>query len=83
MPRNPEHRRVTVSADGPGPLLMEGPVDVVLEDGTVVSSERFTVAICTCHRSGSYPWCDTSHRLRARVVRNDDGRPTRAGPGTA
>ncbi|MFE6287114.1 CDGSH iron-sulfur domain-containing protein [Streptomyces sp. NPDC057877] len=48
-----------------GPLLVEGPVEVELEDGTVVSSDRFRVALCTCRRSRRYPWCDTSHRDRA------------------
>ncbi|MER5772085.1 CDGSH iron-sulfur domain-containing protein [Streptomyces sp. NPDC001985] len=59
-----EVRRISVR-DG-GPLLVEGPVEVVLEDGTTVSSDRFCVALCTCRRSRSYPWCDTSHRRRTR-----------------
>ncbi|MGW6484595.1 CDGSH iron-sulfur domain-containing protein [Streptomyces sp. NPDC055059] len=29
-------------------------------------SHRFTVAICTCRRSRTYPWCDTSHRGRTK-----------------
>ncbi|MFF8629076.1 CDGSH iron-sulfur domain-containing protein [Streptomyces werraensis] len=48
-----------------GPMLVEGPVEVELEDGSVVSSDRFQVALCTCRRSRRYPWCDTSHRDRA------------------
>ncbi|MFF5468436.1 CDGSH iron-sulfur domain-containing protein [Streptomyces achromogenes] len=56
-------RRVTVQRRGP--LLMEGPVEVELEDGTTVRSDRFRVALCTCRRSRRYPWCDTSHRRRA------------------
>ncbi|AXL93055.1 iron-binding protein [Streptomyces sp. CB09001] len=44
---------------------MEGPVEVELEDGTTVSSDRFRVALCTCRRSRRYPWCDTSHRARS------------------
>ncbi|AKH85700.1 zinc finger CDGSH-type domain-containing protein [Streptomyces sp. CNQ-509] len=47
-----------------GPLLIEGPVEVMLDDGTVADSDRFTVAVCTCRRSRTYPWCDTSHRRR-------------------
>ncbi|MBL1104034.1 CDGSH iron-sulfur domain-containing protein [Streptomyces sp. 5-8] len=47
-----------------GPLLVEGPVEVELEDGTTVSSDRFRVALCTCRRSRRYPWCDTSHRRK-------------------
>ncbi|MER7982862.1 CDGSH iron-sulfur domain-containing protein [Streptomyces sp. NPDC095817] len=55
-------RRVRIEAGGP--LLVEGPVEIALEDGTVARSERFMVAVCTCRRSRSYPWCDTSHRAR-------------------
>ncbi|MET7604311.1 CDGSH iron-sulfur domain-containing protein [Streptomyces avermitilis] len=65
MPNTPERpRRVTVDRDGP--LLVEGPVEVVCEDGTIVTSRRFKVAICTCRRSRAYPWCDTSHRRRVK-----------------
>ncbi|MGI5430550.1 CDGSH iron-sulfur domain-containing protein [Streptomyces sp. CA-179760] len=68
MPNSPSDRsapprRVTVQRKGP--LLMEGPVEVELEDGSVVRSDRFRVALCTCRRSRRYPWCDTSHRDRA------------------
>jgi CDGSH-type Zn-finger protein len=52
--------------DPEGPILIEGPVEVVLDDGRTVVSDRFVVALCTCRRSGIYPWCDTSHRRRAR-----------------
>ncbi|MFG3248590.1 CDGSH iron-sulfur domain-containing protein [Streptomyces sp. NPDC048187] len=56
-------RRIKVQRRGP--LLVEGPVEVELEDGTTVSSDRFRVALCTCRRSRRYPWCDTSHRARS------------------
>jgi hypothetical protein len=56
-------RQVTMRRQGP--LLMEGPVEIELEDGTTVFSDRFRVALCTCRRSRRYPWCDTSHRRRA------------------
>ncbi|MFI6642418.1 CDGSH iron-sulfur domain-containing protein [Streptomyces sp. NPDC050504] len=63
MPNSAERpRRITVDRDGP--LLIEGPVEVVDADGTVHTSRRFTVAVCTCRRSRTYPWCDTSHRRR-------------------
>lgn len=55
-------RRVTPVPGGP--VLVEGPVDVQLPDGTLVRSERPVVAICTCKRSRRQPWCDTSHRDR-------------------
>ncbi|WP_433471758.1 CDGSH iron-sulfur domain-containing protein [Spirillospora sp. CA-142024] len=47
-----------------GPVLVEGPVEVVLEDGATVVSDRWLVALCACRRSRSYPFCDTSHRRR-------------------
>ncbi|MCP9947691.1 CDGSH iron-sulfur domain-containing protein [Actinomadura madurae] len=49
-----------------GPVLVEGPVEVVLEDGTTVVSDRWLVALCACRRSRAYPFCDTSHRRRRR-----------------
>jgi CDGSH-type Zn-finger protein len=57
-------RRVNVDRDGP--ILIEGPVEIVAADGSVASSDRFVVALCTCRRSRSYPWCDTSHRAHKR-----------------
>ncbi len=71
-----ERRRVALQR--PGPLLVEGPVEVVLEDGTTVSSDRFCVALCTCRRSRIYPWCDTSHRRRERG--SDNHRRSRPPP---
>ncbi|KUL21083.1 CDGSH iron-sulfur domain-containing protein [Streptomyces regalis] len=62
--RSDEPRRIEVQRQGP--FLVEGPVEVELEDGTIVTSDRFRVALCTCRRSRRYPWCDTSHRDRAR-----------------
>ncbi|MFI8237318.1 CDGSH iron-sulfur domain-containing protein [Streptomyces sp. NPDC085866] len=57
-------RRIRVQRDGP--LLVEGPVEVVGEDGEVHVSRRFMVAICTCRRTRTPPWCDTSHRRRTK-----------------
>jgi CDGSH-type Zn-finger protein len=45
-----------------GPILIPGPVRIEVDDGRVVESDRFLVAICTCARSREYPLCDTSHR---------------------
>ncbi|WP_055556494.1 CDGSH iron-sulfur domain-containing protein [Streptomyces sp. NBRC 110028] len=64
-------RRVIV--DPEGPTLVEGPVEVVLEDGTTVRSDRVMVAVCACGRSGRYPWCDTSHRRPVRTRDPRDG----------
>ena len=49
-----------------GRSWVEGPARIELPDGSVVESDRFVVAICTCRRSKSYPLCDTSHRRRRR-----------------
>ncbi|MFG6197683.1 CDGSH iron-sulfur domain-containing protein [Nonomuraea sp. JJY05] len=48
-------------------MLVEGPVEVLLEDGSVVTSDRFLVALCVCRRSRRFPFCDTSHRRRTRL----------------
>ncbi|MFE3557043.1 CDGSH iron-sulfur domain-containing protein [Streptomyces sp. NPDC059193] len=60
-----------VRMDPEGPVLVEGPVEVVLDDGTVARSDRFVVALCTCRRSRLYPWCDTSHRPREQPAPED------------
>ncbi|WP_460959253.1 CDGSH iron-sulfur domain-containing protein [Parasphingorhabdus pacifica] len=58
-------RRVVVVPGGP--VLVDGPVELVREDGSTVVSERFRVAICACRRSRLFPLCDTSHRRRNRA----------------
>ncbi|MEV6196517.1 CDGSH iron-sulfur domain-containing protein [Streptomyces sp. NPDC051920] len=50
-------------------MLIDGPVEVVLDDGSTATSERMVVAVCTCGRSRNYPWCDTSHRSRVTNAR--------------
>ncbi|WP_028662432.1 CDGSH iron-sulfur domain-containing protein [Saccharomonospora iraqiensis] len=57
-----ERRRVTVVPGGP--VLVEGPVELRLADGSTVVSDRFQVAVCACRRSRTWPFCDTSHRRR-------------------
>ncbi|MFJ8043229.1 CDGSH iron-sulfur domain-containing protein [Kitasatospora sp. NPDC096147] len=61
-----------------GPLLVEGPVEVQLPDGTLVVSERPVVALCMCRRSRRYPFCDTSHRRRSQP----SARPPTPGEGS-
>ncbi|CAN7303397.1 CDGSH iron-sulfur domain-containing protein [Knoellia sp. LjRoot47] len=58
--------RVVVT--GEGPVLVEGPVEVVGPDGDVVRSDRAVVALCTCRRSRIAPFCDTSHRDKVRAA---------------
>ncbi|MGF0226939.1 CDGSH iron-sulfur domain-containing protein [Dietzia natronolimnaea] len=52
-------------------MLVEGPVDLVTDDGARVCSDRFMVAVCTCRRSKTYPLCDTSHRRKIRATDSD------------
>lgn len=61
-----------------GPMLVDGPVEMVLDNGAEVVSDRFVVAVCTCRRSKRYPFCDTSHRRR---VRTDQEGPGESGNG--
>ncbi|MEU5952004.1 CDGSH iron-sulfur domain-containing protein [Streptomyces sp. NPDC047525] len=75
--RDQRPRRVTIAPEGP--LLVEGPVEVVGDDGRIIASRRFNAAICTCRRSRTYPWCDTSHRRRGKP---EDEPPADAGPET-
>ncbi|MFC9699363.1 CDGSH iron-sulfur domain-containing protein [Streptomyces sp. NPDC056943] len=73
IPSRPARR---IAIDPQGPILIEGPVEIVLADGTLARSDRFVVAVCMCRRSRAYPWCDTSHRSRERAVApTEDGRP--------
>ncbi|MDI5965376.1 CDGSH iron-sulfur domain-containing protein [Streptantibioticus silvisoli] len=59
--------------------MVEGPVEVELENGDIARSDRFKVAICTCRRSRTYPWCDTSHRRRSQPPPPSTGRANAAG----
>lgn len=72
MPTNPdrERRRIRLTADGPA--LIDGPVELITPDGRTVYSDRFTVALCLCRRSSTYPLCDTSHRKHRRCAPRDD-----------
>ncbi|SFK00529.1 Iron-binding zinc finger CDGSH type [Amycolatopsis sacchari] len=47
-------------------MLVEGPVELRLPDGSTVTSDRFVVAVCACRRSKRFPFCDTSHRKKVR-----------------
>lgn len=53
-----------------GPVLVSGPVEIVLPDGSRVRSDR-PVTACTCRRSRRPPFCDTSHRRKVRAVVED------------
>ena len=59
-------REVIVTADGP--VLLTGPVEIVLPDGRRVRSDRPVTALCVCRRSRRAPFCDTSHRRKVRAA---------------
>lgn len=65
-------KRTTVRIVRGGPILIDGPVNIELDDGTKVESDRFVVAVCTCKRSKSYPLCDTSHRAKRRPPQSSE-----------
>ena len=67
--RAPAPNRVVVTD---GPLLVQGPVEVELPDGTTAYSERPVTAVCVCGASARYPFCDTSHRRRVRPAPEED-----------
>jgi CDGSH-type Zn-finger protein len=60
-----EVREVVVTGDGP--VLLTGPVEIVLPDGRRVRSDRPVTALCVCRRSRRAPFCDTSHRRKVRA----------------
>ncbi|MGW2376650.1 MULTISPECIES: CDGSH iron-sulfur domain-containing protein [Kitasatospora] len=72
MSASPDRAATRVSVVPGGPLLVEGPVEVILPDGARRLSERPVVALCVCRRSRIYPFCDTSHRRRGRACRESD-----------
>lgn len=66
-----------------GPLLVSGPVEVVLPDGRRVRSDRPVSALCTCRRSRRQPFCDTSHRRKVRIDEQEEAdraEPQRTAP---
>jgi len=79
-PARREPTRVTMTEGGP--VLVEGPVELELPDGTTVVSERPVVALCACRRTKRYPFCDTSHRRKLRPTRADPEQDDKAAQAT-
>jgi CDGSH-type Zn-finger protein len=46
-----------------GPYLIRGPITLRDQDGTVIESQRRTVALCRCGKSRLRPFCDGTHQL--------------------
>lgn len=47
-----------------GPLVLQGPVRVESDDGTLLR-EADSMALCRCGASREQPFCDGSHRMTA------------------
>lgn len=47
-----------------GPLVIEGPVRLLREDGSVLR-DATSMALCRCGASREQPFCDGSHRVSA------------------
>jgi CDGSH-type Zn-finger protein len=45
-----------------GPLVLQGPVRVVRDDGTLLR-EAASTALCRCGASREKPFCDGSHQV--------------------
>ncbi|MBA4024392.1 MAG: CDGSH iron-sulfur domain-containing protein [Gordonia sp.] len=69
----PTERRPTthIRVVAGGPIMVDGPVSIEMPDGSVVESDRFTVALCACKRSKNFPLCDTSHRRKKALPQRD------------
>jgi CDGSH-type Zn-finger protein len=50
-----------------GPLLVEGPIQIIDAEGSAFATnpEKPAVALCRCGHSGNKPFCDGSHKTSA------------------
>ncbi|MBT2269664.1 MULTISPECIES: CDGSH iron-sulfur domain-containing protein [Rhodococcus erythropolis group] len=55
---------VTIVVCPDGPLLVRGPAALVDVDGTPITRERATVALCRCGGTSIAPFCDSTHKKR-------------------
>lgn len=55
---------VTIRLRENGPLVVEGPVQIIDHQGNAFTavSEKPAVALCRCGHSKNKPFCDGSHR---------------------
>jgi uncharacterized Fe-S cluster protein YjdI len=59
-PSRPTPTEIEVKPSANGPLLVRGPIRVLLADGTTEELPR--AAFCRCGQSGNKPFCDGTHR---------------------
>ena len=46
-----------------GPLLVRGPIDLRMPDGSPIARRRDPTALCRCGKSRAAPLCDGTHKL--------------------
>jgi uncharacterized Fe-S cluster protein YjdI len=59
---DPEPISLVVEVTSKGPLLISGPVSLLLPDGTRQESPGPKTALCRCGAYSKKPFCDGSHR---------------------
>ena len=52
---------VRITALENGPLKVEGPVELVDQDGNPILVDRATIFLCRCGGSANTPFCDGTH----------------------
>lgn len=62
---------VKIRASAEGPLFVEGHVQLLAADGTVIKEDR-KMALCSCGHSQNKPFCDGSHRHFAREGQREE-----------
>lgn len=53
---------VTIKVRENGPLLVNGPIELVDHDGTPFVADGPNIALCRCGASARKPFCDGTHR---------------------
>ena len=71
---------VMITVTENGPYKVEGPVELLDQDGNPIENARSTVFLCRCGASTNKPFCDGTHsRIGFRAARE----AVRAGTGAA
>jgi CDGSH-type Zn-finger protein len=65
----PDGGRADVVLCPGGPMLLRGEHVVLDDEGHEHRTTRPVTAVCRCHRSGSKPWCDGTHKLLPEKLR--------------
>jgi CDGSH-type Zn-finger protein/uncharacterized Fe-S cluster protein YjdI len=74
----PERPTVAVPIDN-GPLLMEGDLRIVDDEGQTIA-EEYRVTLCRCGRTRNQPFCDNSHLMAGFRSHEYTPRPDAAEP---